>query len=202
MREGCRILSAANRIGACNFEHIQTCQVDRLILSASPSKFRSATLRLCGDQTAEKATGSGSSMIGRKTTPDVGTSDEAAPMTVMPKSCPTIDSNVSRPTSNLRIEGAGQIPARRKTIWSCTCGPVPPCLTMNVSAARSAHVAAERPTRACRVDSAAKRGSVHIRREWQSGGSGMPATNAMSSRSARSCVRESRAVHSTISISM
>lgn len=152
-------------------------------------------------RTLSMATGSGSSAIGRKTTPDVGKRDEAAPMTVMPKSCPTIDSNVPRPTSNLRIEGAGQIPARRKTIWSCTCGPVPPCLTMNVSAARSAHVAAERPTRACRADTAAKRGSVHIRREWQSGGLGVPATNAISSRSARSCVRVSRAVPSVISMS-
>ena len=46
MQEGCRILSAANRMGARNFEHIQMNQLDRLILSASPSKFRSATLRL------------------------------------------------------------------------------------------------------------------------------------------------------------
>jgi hypothetical protein len=54
----------------------------------------------------------------------------------------------------------------------------------------------------CRSGSTATSGSVHVRREWQSGSSGVPATNATSSRSARSCMTASRAVPSVISTSM
>ena len=60
------------------------------------------------DQTAEKGTGSGSSANGRNTMPAVGSSDVAAPTMVMPKTCSTMDSNVPRPTSKRRIDGAGR----------------------------------------------------------------------------------------------
>ena len=89
----------------------------RLILFARLSRFFSAALRLNGNQTAVKATGSGSSAKGRKTIPVVGSSAVAAPTMVTPKPCPTMDSSAPRPTSKRRIDGAGQSPAWRSTIW-------------------------------------------------------------------------------------
>ena len=91
-------------------EFVQTCRPMSL---ATVSRLRSAALRLDGDQTAEKATGSGSSAKGRKTMPVVGNSAEAVPTMVMPKPCPTMDSSAPRPTSKRRIDGAGQSPAWR-----------------------------------------------------------------------------------------
>lgn len=92
--------------------------VDRAKSLARVSRLRSAAPWLKGDRTAEKGTGSGSSANGRKTTPDVGNSDVAAPAMVIPKPCPTMESKVLRPTSKRRIEDVGQRPARRSTIWS------------------------------------------------------------------------------------
>ena len=88
----------------------------RLILFARLSRFFNAALRLNGDQTAVKATGSGSSAKGRKTMPVVGNSAVAAPARVMPKRCPTMDNRVPRPTSKRWIDGEGQRPAKRITI--------------------------------------------------------------------------------------
>lgn len=95
-------------------EFVQTCRPMSL---ARLSRLRSAALRLDGDQTAEKATGSGSSAKGKKTMPVDGNSAVAALTMVIPKPCPTMDSSAPRPTSKRRIDGAGQSPAWRSTIW-------------------------------------------------------------------------------------
>lgn len=71
----------------------------------------------------------------------------------------------------------------------------------NVSPAKSGHVTADRLASGCRSGSTAKSGSVHVRREWQSGGWGVPATNATSNLPARSCTTASRAGPSAISTS-
>ena len=55
---------------------------------------------------------------GRNTMPVDGSCAVAALTMVTPKPCPTMDSSVPRPTSKRWIDGAGQSPARRSTIWS------------------------------------------------------------------------------------
>ncbi|MDH6232158.1 hypothetical protein M2281_002756 [Mesorhizobium soli] len=60
-----------------------------------------------------------------------------------------------------------------------------------------------KPTIACRLrrrGSTARSGSFQMRRGWQSGRSGAPATKATSSLSARTCIMISRAVPSMISM--
>ena len=131
MPEGCRILSAANRTDRTGIvvagayagwqkriaAENQSVRTGRPMSLARVSRLRSAALRLDGDQTAEKATGSGSSAKGKKTMPVDGNSAVAALTMVMPKPCPTVDSSAPRPTSKRRIDGAGQRPAWRSTIW-------------------------------------------------------------------------------------
>ena len=50
--------------------------------------------------------------------PVVGSNAVAALTMVMPKPCPTMDNSVPRPTSKRWIDGEGQRPAKRITIWS------------------------------------------------------------------------------------
>src|SRR5690606_30859810 len=91
VREGYRILSAANRTGCVHRHPAGRSPLrnwpgespQRLILLARVSRFFRVALRLNGDQTAVDATGSASSAKGRKTMPDVGSSAVAAPTMVM-----------------------------------------------------------------------------------------------------------------------
>lgn len=55
--------------------------------------------------------------------PMVGSSNVAAPTMVMPRPCPTIDSNVPRPASKRRIDGADQ---RSGNDMIVNLRPVPP----------------------------------------------------------------------------
>lgn len=144
------------------------------ISAARSRRFVSETLRLRGDHTALTRACFASSAIIRNATPRNGTCAAALVVSVTPSPSATMCISVSRPTSHRRMFRERSRSASLRTIWSRTFGRAPPCRTRKVAYARSSHPRCSPFTNGWFAGMAISRGSLQIRREWQSGASTGP----------------------------